>query len=329
MGSDPTGQQFACLFDTGAEISIMNSNGPQFEHMEKWMKTNLLHPLSDDQAIQGITGSTTLANMYAIPLTFANSTLPSQSITIPARAAHLTQAVDIIIGLDLIILHEITLHPAQSKTSITKYAVPFQERFTDRTPIEITSVPIEGCYGQQLRPTLPLAYPVPTDLPELTYTVESPSPQSSPQMPNAPERPRPASAKPPKLPKRKQAMHFSKPTDKNHQRTRSEQKSRNNPFPPDDRVFATNRTYASGPNWTEPPRRHHTRPPTVTHGIPTRPKPKQTKPPGKRTELRTSERTNTALVYALRNTALTLILTVTTVILLGLYKLQLTIHIQW
>ena len=34
MGTDPTGQQFACLFDTGAEISIMNSNGPQFERME-------------------------------------------------------------------------------------------------------------------------------------------------------------------------------------------------------------------------------------------------------------------------------------------------------
>ena len=167
MGSDPTGQQFACLFDTGAEISIINSNGPQFERMTKWMKNDLLHPLNDDQAIQGITGSTTLANLYAIPLTFVNSTLPSQSITIPARAAHLTQAVDIVIGLDLIILHEITLNPAKSKATIAKYAVPFQERFTDRTPIEITSVPLDGCYGQQLQTILPLAYPIPTDLPDM------------------------------------------------------------------------------------------------------------------------------------------------------------------
>ena len=62
MGTDPTGQQFACLFDTGAEISIMNSNGPQFERMTKWMKIDLLHPLDDDQAIKGITGSTTLTS---------------------------------------------------------------------------------------------------------------------------------------------------------------------------------------------------------------------------------------------------------------------------
>ena len=164
----------------------------------------------------------------------------------------------------------------------------------------------------------------------MMYTVESPSPQPSPQMPNAPQRPRPTSAKPPKLPKRKQAMHFSKPSASGkHQHARSTKASRNKPFPPDDRVFATNHTYAPRPSWTEPPRRHRSRPPTVTHGTPTRPKPKQVKTPDKRNKQNRPERPNTALIHALKSTALTLILTITAVVLLGLYKLQLTIHIQW
>ena len=163
----------------------------------------------------------------------------------------------------------------------------------------------------------------------MAYTVESQSPQASPQMPTAPRRPRPTSAKPPKLPKRKQAMHFTKPgaSGKRRQNPRSTHASGNRPMSPDDRAFTTNRTYATRPNisWTQSPR-----PPTVTRGMHTRPKPKQAKlPSDKRNDLHRSVYVTRAHMNTLRSTALTLILAITAIILLGLYKLQLTIHMTW
>ena len=313
---------------------MMNSNGPQFESFERmknWIKHDLLRPLDDDQAIQGITGSTTLTNMYAIPLKFANSTLPSQAIAIPARAAHLAQAVDIVIGLDLIILHKINLDPAQSKTTITEYVVPFQERFTDRTPIEITSVPLDGCHGQQLQITLPLACRVPTELPPLTYMVDSQSPQSSPQMPTAPPRPKPKSALPTRLPKRKQVMPITKASNgigrRNNPRPTCIHTSRNRPVIPENRTFATNQNFTTRDFTQHRPRR----PPAVAHVLHTRPKPKQKNLPiNKQNEsLHQSVYITRARMNTLKCTTLALILAITAIILLGLYKLQLTIQITW
>ena len=123
--------------------------------------------------------------------------------------------------------------------------MPFQQRFTDRTPIEITSVPLDGCYGRQLQITLPLACRVPTDLPALTYTVDSQSPQSSPQMSTAPPRPKQKSALPPRLPKRKQVMPITKQGNGIGRRNnpRPTHASRTRPVRPENRAFATNRTF--------------------------------------------------------------------------------------